>query len=213
MGKLVIFVVSTVLVFVVLAVVVFLAADYLFNREVDKEVEEFYMGVENHHQVIREADLNRLPAAVQNWLRYAQVIGKEKIVAARTKQKVELRLEQDKPRMPAKAEQYFRTEEPGFIWKVKINAAPFFHIVGRDKYCDGHGNMLIKIMSIKTIADARGPEIDQGTLLRYLAETMWFPTAALSDYIKWEEIDTQLIINSDIELATIYLTFRTQAFF
>ena len=37
--------------------------------------------------------------------------------------------------------------------------------------------------------DARGKEIDQGTLLRYLAETMWFPTAALSDYIKWEEID------------------------
>ncbi len=32
-------------------------------------------------------------------------------------------------------------------------------------------------------------EIHQGTLLRYLAETMWFPTAALNDYLTWEEMD------------------------
>lgn len=92
--------------------------------------------------------------------------------------------------MPVEAEQYFTIDEPGFIWKAKIKAAPLFHIVGRDKYYEGKGNMLIKILSLITVADARGKEMDQGTLLRYLVETVWFPTAALSSYIKWEEIDS-----------------------
>jgi len=49
--------------------------------------------------------------------------------------------------------------------------------------------MLIKLLSLVTVADARGPEIDQGALLRYLNETMWFPTAALSDLIQWAGVD------------------------
>ena len=49
--------------------------------------------------------------------------------------------------------------------------------------------MLIKVLSLVKVADAKGKEIDQGTMLRYLAETMWFPSAALSRYIKWEEVD------------------------
>lgn len=44
-------------------------------------------------------------------------------------------------------------------------------------------------MAVIIIADAHGKEIDQGTLLRYLAETCWFPSAALEPYIHWENID------------------------
>jgi hypothetical protein len=40
-----------------------------------------------------------------------------------------------------------------------------------------------------TIADGRGSKIDQGTLLRYLGESVWFPSAALASYIRWEPID------------------------
>jgi len=45
------------------------------------------------------------------------------------------------------------------------------------------------MLSLITMADASGPEVDQGALLRYLAEMMWFPTAWLADYIQWESID------------------------
>ena len=38
--------------------------------------------------------------------------------------------------------------------------------------------------------DAKGKEIDQGALLRYLGEIVWVPSAALSDYITWEEMDS-----------------------
>jgi len=166
-----------------------LVGSYRFNQAVKREVQALYENVENKHQVVSEEELEGLPDPVQTWLRKAQVLGRERIVSVRAVQDVHLRLEPDKPWMPAQAEQYFRTGEPGFIWKAKIKAAPLFYIAGRDKYIDGHGNMLIKVMSLFPIADATGPEIDQGTLLRYLAEIIWFPTAALCDYINWEQID------------------------
>src|SRR5690554_4449110 len=166
-----------------------LAGSYQFNQAVNREVQAFYQKVENNHKIVTGAEPAGLPDPVRVWLEKAQVLGKEMIVSAHTVQDVRLRLDKEKPWMPAQAEQYFRTGEPGFIWKVKIKAAPRVNIAGRDKYVDGQGNMQIKLMSLFSIADAGGPEIDQGTLLRYLAEMMWFPTAALHDYIRWEQID------------------------
>ena len=52
---------------------------------------------------------------------------------------------------------------------------PLMAVVGRDKYVNGRGEMLIKILGLLPVVDARGPEMDQGTMLRYLAEMTWFP--------------------------------------
>jgi hypothetical protein len=41
------------------------------------------------------------------------------------------------------------------------------------------------------MANGSGKEIDQGTLVRYLAEMAWFPQAAASNYLRWEEIDSK----------------------
>jgi len=164
-------------------------AKFLFNQNVEKEIEEFFSKVENKDEIVTKTDISELPQNVQKWLEYSGIIGKEKITVVRLKQKADMRLEKDKPWMPVQAEQYFTLDEPGFIWKANIKAAPLIHITGRDKYENGKGNMLIKVLSIFTVADSQGKEIDQGTLLRYLAETMWFPTAALNEYLTWEEID------------------------
>ena len=44
-------------------------------------------------------------------------------------------------------------------------------------------------LALFTVVNASGPALDQGTALRYLQETVWFPFAALSDAISWEAID------------------------
>jgi hypothetical protein len=178
-----------VVVIVILAGIVFFA-NKAFNNHVDKEINELFKNVSvEEKKVITQTDLEELPTSVKDWMRFAGVIGKERIDTVRLKQNAEMKLEKDKKWMPVEAEQYFTANPPGFIWKARIKAAPFFHIVGRDKYTDGKGNMQIKILSLFTIANSSGKEMNQGTLLRYLAETVWFPTAALSDFIKWEEID------------------------
>ena len=91
--------------------------------------------------------------------------------------------------MKTTAEQYFNTQDPAFIWKARVNMMPGLYFAGEDKYYDGKGKMLIKVLSLFPVVDATGAEMDQGTLTRYLGEIIWFPTAALSEYIKWEAID------------------------
>lgn len=191
MGRIVLVIISALAVIILLVVVLSLIFNFQFNQKVEKEVKELFSVVENNHEIIQSTDLEALPPPVQHWLQYSQVVGKERSVAARTKQEVTMRLKADQPWMKAQVEQYFRTDEPAFIWAVDIIAAPLFHIVGMDQYIEGKGNMLIKLLSFITVANGSGKEIDQGTLLRYLAETMWFPTAALSDYIQWEGIDSK----------------------
>jgi Family of unknown function (DUF6920) len=61
---------------------------------------------------------------------------------------------------------------------------PFVRISATDQFSDGHGSIHIKLLSLITVANACGPEMDQGSVLRYLAEMIWFPTAWLSDYVQ-----------------------------
>lgn len=191
MPKVVLVILSVLVLIVLLVVAISMIANDQFNRNVDKGVSAFYDGVENKHEIIRQTDFEGLPRPVQNWLQYSQVVGKERIVAARTKHDVTMRLKENQPWLKAQAEQYFRTEEPGFIWAVDIKMAPLVHVTGKDQYIEGRGNMLIKLLSLIPVANANGKEIDQGTLLRYLSEIMLVPTAALSDTIQWEGIDSK----------------------
>ena len=167
------------------------AGKFLFAKMMRSEVQkELFKNAGNYQsQIVTETDLQGLPSPVQKWLTNAGVIGKQKAQTSRVIQKGILRTDPSKPWSPFEAEQYFNFEEPGFIWFAKINVSPIIHIAGRDKYYDGHGNMQIKLMSTFTLGDAKGKEIDQGSMVRYLAELIWSPAAVLNDYIKWEAVD------------------------
>lgn len=138
---------------------------------------------------IAAADIIKLPEPVQRYLRYSGVIGKEKIQTVRLKQKGFFRPQENLSWMPMIAEQYYTINPPGFLWFGIVKSLPFLSISARDKFVDGHGNMLVKIQSFFTLTNASGEKLDQGALLRYLGEIMWFPTAWLSNYIHWQEID------------------------
>lgn len=91
--------------------------------------------------------------------------------------------------MPLKVKQYYTTDPPAFVWFGSIEPVPMISVKARDMSYEGRGNMLIKLLGLFTIGDEAGPEMDQGTLVRYLSELIWFPSAALCDYIRWEPID------------------------
>ena len=174
----------------IVATIVIFIANMKFNQKVAKEVKELFAGISgSDDSVIQRSNLEKLPIPVKKWLEFSNIVGKEKVTSVRLKQKAVMRLKEAQSWMPVEAEQYFTVNEPGFIWKARIKAAPLFHIVGRDKYFEGKGSMLINALSLIKIADSSGKEINQGTLIRYLAETVWFPSAALNSYITWEEID------------------------
>jgi hypothetical protein len=92
--------------------------------------------------------------------------------------------------LPIRGEQYFAADPPGFIWWGRIAMIPGLWVEARDRSVDGKGNMLVRAESTFTLADARGPELDQGALLRLLGEMVWFPTSFLDErYVTWAPLD------------------------
>lgn len=138
---------------------------------------------------VEAAELERLPAPVRDWLVASGSVGRNRIAKVRLKQRGELRTAPSASWMPARAEQYFSIDPPGFVWRVDATMFGVLPIVGRDKYVNGHGHMLIKAASLVSIVDAADEKIDQGSLLRFLGEMVWFPSAALSPYLTWQEVD------------------------
>jgi len=166
------------------------AAKRRFHERIDDEARALLVDARPPAaRVVEARDLERLPPPVRRWLTAAGVVGHARAATARLRQRGQMRTGADKPWMPVVAEQYFSVDPPGFVWRVDGRMMRFLPIAGRDRYADGRGNMLIKLASIITVADGAGPEIDQGTLLRYLGEIVWFPSAALGDTITWEAID------------------------
>ena len=175
---------------IVLLVAIPSFAHWQFNRMYGKEVKELLsQPLSSANTVITNEHIQSLPAPVQKWLQVSAVVGRPIIQRVHLQQKGEMKNKPNGEWIPFTAEQYFSIDQPSFLWNTTIQPSPFLFINGRDQYKEGKGNMLIKAYGLFTIADSKGPATDQGTLLRYLAETCWFPSAALSGYIKWEAID------------------------
>jgi hypothetical protein len=140
---------------------------------------------------VREDDINALPEPVQRYLIYTQIVGKPRIRTVSLKQRGYFRQKQNQKWLPLRAVQYFTLDPPGFVWYGSLSPAPLVSITGTDVFCNGKGRMVIKLLSLFRIADASGPEVDQGELLRYLGEMVWFPTACLNDFIRWHSVDSR----------------------
>ncbi len=142
------------------------------------------------HSVAAAGAIERLPEPVQRYLRYAVPEGHPPIKIARLTQEGVFRTAVGQDWMPMQAEQCFTPNPPAFLWQAKVRPAPFLWIAVRDTYDRKRGNVLVRLLSTIPLADATGPEIDVSSLLRFLAEMVWFPTAFFDDSrIVWEGID------------------------
>jgi hypothetical protein len=140
---------------------------------------------------IAAAELAHLPEPAQRYLRYTGILGQARIQTVRLKQAGSFRMQPNQAWMPLVAEQYYTVNPPAFLWFGTIKPWPLLSISAIDQFSNGHGSLLVKLLSLVTLTNAQGAEVDQGELLRYLGEMIWFPTGWLSDYIQWQAIDHQ----------------------
>jgi hypothetical protein len=169
-------------------------ANRVFDREAQRDAEELFANSRTPEagrepRILREDDIAGLPEPVQRWLRHSGVIGKERVNTVRLKQRGFFRMRKDQPWSPIEAEQYYTVDPPAFVWHATMKPSRFIWIKGEDRYMGGKGRMRIMLMGMVPIIDMQGPKLDQATLVRYLSEMPWFPSAALSEYITWEPID------------------------
>lgn len=140
-------------------------------------------------KVMTENDVENLPHPVKVWLYHSGAVGKPFTKSAKVVQKAQMKMKPGQKKwMHATAVQYSAVEVPSFIWVVKAKMNSFLNFQGRDKFVEGHGEMLIKLNSLFTIVNEPGDKLDEGSIQRYLGEMVWFPSLALSPYITWEEL-------------------------
>ncbi|SES27084.1 DUF6920 family protein [Salipaludibacillus aurantiacus] len=172
------------------AAIIFAYADSSLNTAIEKEIVDLTRKSTGSTQVISEDMMEDLPQSVQRWISNSGAVGKEIHSTMDFKHYAKLKLKPDqKEWYNAKAHQYVTTEEPGFLWKIDMEMNPFITVKGRDLYKNGKGSMQMKLASLVSVANVENDDkIDQSTLQRYLLEMAWYPWAALSPYITWEEL-------------------------
>ncbi len=160
----------------------------LYLSEVRKELTR-YSSYEN--DIITQKNIASLPEPIQKYFLHCGYIGKEKMINAEVEWKeAYIKMSPDKNWMRLNCYQFNSVPEPTRIVYMKSSILGIFPFEGRDKYQDGRGNMLIKLLKFIKVADAKGKEMDESALVTILAEALLVPTYALQDYIEWTAIDS-----------------------
>ena len=130
-----------------------------------------------------------LPEPVRRSLRRSGAVGREIPQAVTVRQQGRIRPNPASRWLPFSAIEDYTLAEPGFVWKAKLRVAGV--PVGRatDSLDHGTGRMQVKLLGVVTVVDASGPEMDQGSVLRWLNETMWFPAVWATEVFSWEPVD------------------------
>jgi hypothetical protein len=160
-------------------------------------------------KILDNEDIRHLPSVVQKYLSYTGAIGKEKVLNFRAEFKGGIRSKSTEEFMPLKSVQYNFTDRP----------SRFFYIVAKKKgipakgihmYKDQTAIMLMKILGLFTVVDAKGKEMDQGETVTLFNDMCFMAPAALIDRnIAWKEIDDKTVeakfTNGNITIsATLY---------
>jgi len=141
-------------------------------------------------------DVEGLPVPVQRGLRRAGVVGGEVPVAVRVLQEGQIRTGVDGRWLRFTAEEDYTLDPPGFVWNASLLLAGMKAGRATDSFVDGCGRMRVKLFGVFTVVDASGDEMDQGSLMRWLNESMWFPAVWATEAISWEPINDNAAIGS-----------------
>lgn len=167
-------------------------SSFHFQQKIKTERTRLFDGsIAKKHEIVTKEEMVGLPPIVQKWLTNSGIIGKNHISNVYLVQELQLKLKPEQTDWTSgTAEQYFTVQPPSFNWNINTEMNSILSVVGRDRFVDGKGEITIKLLSLIPVASAKNDNrIDQATLQRYLAEIVWFPSASLSQYIKWETID------------------------
>ncbi len=171
-----------------LLIAVALAAMLLYLEKVKFNVDARALASSTHGYPIRYFSrdmLAGLPQPVQNYL--VQVIprGFPMSEFVHLKHKGRFRTGPDKKWMAISGEQFYTLSVPGFIWRGKTAL-----FTADDRYFANEGSHNVKLFSIIPVSMNKGVWMDEGELLRWIAEHFWFPTNLLNlNLFRWENIN------------------------
>ncbi|MCU0371041.1 MAG: hypothetical protein MUC31_06475 [Bacteroidales bacterium] len=143
--------------------------------------------------IISESDLSPLPVIVQKYLRNSHVMGKEKVVNFRVEMEGTMWSNPGEPGMKIKSVQYNCFEPYTRIFYIKAYKMGI-PAVGLHLYKNEKAIMKIKLAGLFTLADARGPEMDQGETVTVFNDMCFMaPATLISNDIRWEILEPLVV--------------------
>lgn len=135
-----------------------------------------------------------LPSPVQRSLRRSGVVGRAMPTTVFVRQQGEILLRGRW--FPFTAEEDYLLDPPQFDWRAVVKFAGMSIARAEDSLEDGRGRMYVRLLGLFPVVDAAGAEMDQGSLMRWLNETMWFPQVWATDVITWRSLDDRAAIGA-----------------
>lgn len=158
-------------------------------------------------------ELEGLPAPVQRYFRAALKDGQPIITGVTVQHTGTFNVSTDGERwIPFTSEQRVLTRRPGFVWNARMVIVPGIAVLVHDAYAAGVGTLHPAVMGLFSLTNQHGPgEIARGELMRYMMESVWYPTALLpSQGVTWAAVDEvsadATMVDGDISM-TLRFTF------
>ncbi len=158
------------------------------SMQFNKEVEELFAQSKNiSNKTFSYDQLSDLPEPVQRYFKHVLKEGQPYISYARITHDGQFKTEIEKDWINIRGEQYATTEKPGFIWKGTTSM-----FTARDMYIADEGRLVVSLFSLYNIVDAKGEQYNQGELLRWLGESILYPTNLLpNENLHWFAINSE----------------------
>lgn len=174
---------------IVLLVVVVAFARWNFHQKYQQDVKHnLARTMTLPRGLLTEDDLTPLPAPVQRYIRYCGCLGREKVVNFKAEFVGDIR-SKDGPWMPFTCEQYNFVDVPTrlFFIKAVMKGVP---ADGYHAFKDGRATMLIKVLSLIPMIDAKGEVMNiSETVTLFNDLCVMAPSALIDPRIRWEAID------------------------
>lgn len=162
------------------------------RAEYDREVGR---GLTRHvpTPLLTDADLVQLPALVQQYVRLSGAVGQPRVQNFRARYHGQIRGGPDARWMSLTGEQYNFYDQPSrlFLMDGSMFGAPFqaFH-----RFVGPSATMRVKVASVLTMVDAKGPEMDEAETVTLFNDLCVFAPGALIDRgVQWQEIDAHTV--------------------
>ncbi len=134
-------------------------------------------------------DIADLPAPLQKYLQYVGVVGRERVRNARMVLGGTMKTTPERAWMRIKTEQYNSFgPNPARCFFIQGNMG--VPVLGLHIYANAAATMEIRLASVLTVADAKGPEMNQGETVTVFNDMCLMAPATLVDTnIEWETLD------------------------
>ncbi|WP_247216950.1 DUF6544 family protein [Synechococcus sp. C9] len=190
MWKMILLVILRLLVIITVALLYGISRWQSSTREMHEKLEAARLPIEP--RVYDSTELNGLPAPVQRYFRAVLKDGQPMVLAVSVEHTGTFNMSETGEQWRSfTSTQRVITRRPGFDWEARVAMMPGLTVRVHDAYIAGEGILHASLFGLVSLVNLRGtPEVAQGELMRFFAETAWYPTALLpSQGVQWEPVN------------------------